>query len=249
MVNQTLNLPIKLVDLDEVTSTMDEARKLALTGETNLLVRARTQSLGRGRKGNVWGSEPGNFFGTYIFNLSKESEMGQGLSLVAGLSVMASLALFPDVKLKWPNDLVVESTRQKLAGILIETLQVGSHRVALIGLGINLLPQLEDARGRISLKELGRDNVSLDYVTEVLSQRLTTDMQLFNRSGFVTFRDLWVNCCVHSGRNLTVNQGDELEGGALLDGMFEGIAEDGALILKLGDDGTRVIYSGTVVGW
>ena len=59
------NLPpaYRLVVMDEVDSTNDEARRLAELGaEDGTLVWAKSQRKGRGRRGNSFDSPPGNLY-------------------------------------------------------------------------------------------------------------------------------------------------------------------------------------------
>ena len=83
------------------------------------------QTAGRGRLERRWESPAGTAL-LVSFVLAPH----RLLSLAAG--VAAAEACGPDVRLKWPNDLLLEG--RKLGGILVET---SSHR-AVCGIGINL---------------------------------------------------------------------------------------------------------------
>ncbi|MGH7060743.1 MAG: biotin--[acetyl-CoA-carboxylase] ligase, partial [Stellaceae bacterium] len=53
----------RLISVDTVGSTNDEAKRLARAGaEAGALVWAREQSAGRGRRGRRWVSPPGNLY-------------------------------------------------------------------------------------------------------------------------------------------------------------------------------------------
>ena len=107
--------------MGSVTSTQDTARELPVGS----IVVADHQSAGRGRLDRRWEAPPGTAL-LVSFVLAKNPV----LSLAAG--VAAAQACGPDVRLKWPNDLLLGN--RKLGGILVETY---AER-AICGIGINL---------------------------------------------------------------------------------------------------------------
>jgi BirA family biotin operon repressor/biotin-[acetyl-CoA-carboxylase] ligase len=148
-----------------LASTMDVATRAADDGAgEGLVVIAGEQTSGRGRRGHGWSSPPGA--GVYLSFLLRPSSNAPArvlstLTLAAGVASRAAIerasGFAPD--LKWPNDLMCG--RRKLAGILAESVGVGSGAPAVIlGIGINLLnashpPDVE--RRATSLEaELGR---------------------------------------------------------------------------------------------
>lgn len=135
-------------------STQTQMRQLLLSS-TDIdhrwrLMVADRQSLGRGRGGAAWQAEPGAaLLMTVAGPLDLAAQHWPRLSLVAGLAVLEFLKQLPcfadlpsgDLRLKWPNDLLVRrgSTWRKLAGILMERLELGSAGPQwLCGLGLNL---------------------------------------------------------------------------------------------------------------
>jgi BirA family biotin operon repressor/biotin-[acetyl-CoA-carboxylase] ligase len=125
-----------------VTSTMDEAHRLAEVGaEAGTLVIADEQTAGRGRGGRHWSSASAT--GLWLTLLERpESASGLDvLSLRIGIAIaplLERLAKRP-VEVKWPNDLLIG--RRKLAGVLIEARwrEQRAEWVA-IGVGINIEP-------------------------------------------------------------------------------------------------------------
>ena len=104
-----------------VRSTQDVAREMPIGS----VVVADHQSAGRGRLDRRWESPPGT-----ALLVSFVLEPNPLLSLAAG--VAAAEACGPDVRLKWPNDLLLHG--KKLGGILVET----TPERAICGIGINL---------------------------------------------------------------------------------------------------------------
>lgn len=104
-----------------VTSTQDIARELPIGS----IVVADHQSAGRGRLDRRWDAPDGTaLLASFVL------EPNPLLSLAAG--VAAAEACGPPVRLKWPNDLLVDG--RKLGGILVEVVE----GKAVCGIGINL---------------------------------------------------------------------------------------------------------------
>jgi BirA family biotin operon repressor/biotin-[acetyl-CoA-carboxylase] ligase len=111
----------QVLRLGAVTSTQDVARELPIGS----IVIADHQTAGRGRLERRWEAPPGT-----ALLVSFVLERHPLLSLAAG--VAAAEACGPEVRLKWPNDLLLEG--QKLGGILVEA----APDKAVCGVGINL---------------------------------------------------------------------------------------------------------------
>jgi BirA family transcriptional regulator, biotin operon repressor / biotin---[acetyl-CoA-carboxylase] ligase len=127
----------------EVDSTNDIALARAAAGAPHgLVVTADMQRAGRGRQGREWFSPPGA--GLYLSVIVRRDAWGDAPSLVtlaAGVAVARGLraATGLTVELKWPNDVVIGRPWRKLAGILSESISVGSRMDAVVvGIGVNV---------------------------------------------------------------------------------------------------------------
>ena len=119
----------------------------AMAGSTNDIcrslpawyaVRADTQSRGRGRFGRSFVSDPGGLWLSASLPAYPPRSLWEGFSLRVGASLLEyarSLGL-PDVRLRWPNDLLCAD--RKLAGLLIEHPSTG---VIVVGIGLNITNQ------------------------------------------------------------------------------------------------------------
>jgi BirA family biotin operon repressor/biotin-[acetyl-CoA-carboxylase] ligase len=107
--------------LESVASTQDIARELPIGS----IVMADHQTAGRGRLERRWEAPPGT-----ALLVSFVLDRNPLLSLAAG--VAAAEACGPEVRLKWPNDLLLGD--RKLGGILVEV----APDKAVCGIGINL---------------------------------------------------------------------------------------------------------------
>lgn len=129
----------RVVLFDEITSTLDAAHPMAHDGapEGTLLL-AERQTAGRGRGGRAWSSDArAGIWLTLIGRPTDEAAL-EVLSIRVGLAAAHALDAFTaaDVRVKWPNDLMVDGG--KLGGILIES-RWRQERVdwVAIGVGIN----------------------------------------------------------------------------------------------------------------
>lgn len=160
------------------------------------------QSSGRGRRGRTWTAP----FGSGIC-LSLSWQFAEippdfaALGLVVGVAVSRALVGLgiPNVKLKWPNDLVWQ--HRKLGGILIEMRgEADGPAKVVIGIGINVrMPsevRLELAKqNAVVLADLHEiANACLptrnDLIVAVLKE-LAGVLPIFALSGLNPFRDEW----------------------------------------------------------
>jgi BirA family biotin operon repressor/biotin-[acetyl-CoA-carboxylase] ligase len=146
-----LGLPLHL--LDETTSTNDEAKHAGKSGAphgSTWVTEAQTG--GRGRQGRAWISPRGeNLLMSVLWRLPCPPSRVPLLSIAAGLAVCdvaRRAAPGRDLRLKWPNDVVlVERDPQggarslkKVAGILVESSMAGGKiDGVVIGVGLNVL--------------------------------------------------------------------------------------------------------------
>ncbi|MCG8566256.1 MAG: biotin--[acetyl-CoA-carboxylase] ligase, partial [Desulfobacterales bacterium] len=124
----------------ELTSTMDRARELAREGAAHLTcVVAEHQSKGRGRLNRKWDSDMGGLWFTLILTPDTPPPLAYLYNFAAGLVLSRTLSsqFDLDVRVKWPNDLLLEG--KKLVGLLSEMeTRADMLRFLLIGIGINV---------------------------------------------------------------------------------------------------------------
>jgi len=121
----------------EIDSTNAEALRLAAAGAPEgTIVVADTQTAGRGRLDRPWWSEPGTaLLASLLIRPALDPDRLPLLSLLAGVAAARATTAAGGVavRLKWPNDLVVDG--RKLGGILSESDGKGA---VVVGLGVNV---------------------------------------------------------------------------------------------------------------
>lgn len=229
---------------DALDSTNEEAKRRALTGEAGpLWIVARAQTAGRGRRGRAWTSAAGNLFTTGLFKLDASPARAAQLSFAAALAVgdvAASVISHEAVRLKWPNDVLVEG--RKLAGILLES---GSHQDGgiwlAVGIGINLAHHPEDAERPATDLSVHGGAMAPEEAVERLSARFEHWRAVWARDGFAPIRETWLARAWGLGERCTAR----LEG-ETIEGVFADLAEDGSLRLDLNDGRRRLVSAGDV---
>lgn len=229
---------------DEIDSTSEEARRRISKAEIGpLWIAARQQSAGRGRLGRNWISPPGNLFTTALFHEPQGLAYASRIPFAAGLAVLdASRSILPnaDFRLKWPNDVRVDGA--KLCGILVECGQKDGAVWIAVGMGLNIRYAPEGTgQDATSLLALGANAAlqpehALDALRASFSQRVEQA-----RSDFSGLLSHWMQHAEGVGKIMSAGPVD-----ARIEGVFEGLADDGGLILRLPDGQTRIIRAGDV---
>jgi BirA family biotin operon repressor/biotin-[acetyl-CoA-carboxylase] ligase len=233
---------------DQIDSTNAEARRLAEAGEMGpLWIAARRQTEGRGRRGRAWVTAEGNLAATLLAVTDKDPAEAAQLSFVTGLAV-ADLAMdFVDEKLvalKWPNDVLLAGA--KLAGILIESGRRADRALWLaIGAGVNLrsAPDLPGYPAVALADHVPADAIpSPEAALDLLSAAMTRWIGRWLAGGFAPVRQAWLEHAFGIGETCTAR----LAEGRSLQGVAEGLDEDGALLLRLESGEVRRITAGDV---
>ena len=196
---------------------------------------AERQTAGRGRQGRAWDSPVGNLYTSGLVAARAGDPPAPTLALVAGVAAHDALGI-SELTLKWPNDVLVG--RAKLAGILLER----QNDAVVVGIGINLAqhPDLAD-RPTTSLAALGID-LSPDAAIPALATAFARWLDIWRTYGLGPVRDTWTARAHSIGTPLSA----ALPDGSHIDGSFDGLTDDCALILRLADGTARVIHAGDV---
>ncbi len=215
--------------LAEVGSTNDWLLARAVELPDGHWVIADRQTAGRGRRGRVWNDGAGNLMTSVLV---RSEGAVQQLSFVAAVAlreaIVASVGDAPiQLALKWPNDLLLDGA--KLSGILLE--RAGDALV--IGFGVNLASAPEGAAAL--------PGVAPGALQAALANSFAAWRQRWAAEGFGPVRTAWLAHAAGIGQRLVARLGD-----ASLEGCFEDLATDGALVLALDDGGRRAIHAGEV---
>ena len=169
-----------------------------------------------------------------------ETKVAPQLSFVAALAVHDAIlkrasGLRGKLMLKWPNDLLCEG--KKIAGILIESNNLGAGLAVAIGIGVNCVAHPWKADFPLVFPATDLRTAGADVGVEDLFLSLSGTMALRLEQwrageGFALVRADWLARTVGLGGQMQVRLPNRT-----LFGRWAGLDEAGCLLLRL-DDGT-----------
>lgn len=233
---------------DRVASTNDEARRLAEQGAAaGAVVVAVEQLKGRGRHGRAWASPPGNLYASLLLRPERTLAEAAQLSLVASLALAEALiALAPpatDVRVKWPNDVLVRGA--KVAGFLLESAAGADERVAwlVIGSGVNIAsaPAGTPYPATALCHEGFPPMTPMDVLARYLGA-LDGWLARWRSGGFAAVRPAWLALGSGIGDRVRLRLGREEVAGRFLD-----VTDRGALLVAQDGDRRRQITAGELL--
>jgi BirA family biotin operon repressor/biotin-[acetyl-CoA-carboxylase] ligase len=239
----------------EVAWSLDSTNSELLRRETPAqgaaVLLAERQSGGRGRRGRDWASP----LACNIY-LSVARRFGGGLARLPGLSLVAGVASaealhalgFADVRLKWPNDLVVASGDglRKLGGLLVEGGgEAAGPARAVMGLGLNVgMPPASAVaidQPWVDLATLaGGRTPSRNAVVAALLAHWLPALAEFDETGLAPFIDRYARLDALAGKAVLVHGNDRVRAGEAL-----GLSGEGALRVRI-DGSEQLVHAGEV---
>ena len=212
------------------------------------LLVAEHQTGGRGRLGRSWKSLPGASL-TFSLALPMRLADWSGLSLAVGVAIADALEPRPvpghaRIGLKWPNDLWLmdaPGVGSKLGGILIETVAAGAQRLAVVGVGLNVMPldQPEGTTTDFGCLQAFDTTLSAPALLERIALPLVQALKVFEREGFGAFAKRFAVRDLLDGQTIRTTLAEVPEG------VARGVSDHGALRVQTAE-GLKQISSGEV---
>lgn len=233
----------------ETGSTNADAFRLAEAGaEQGTVVIADHQTSGKGRLGRRWESPAGvNLYCSVVLRPDLLPYEAPQLTFLSAVAVARAIAMITGLQpcIKWPNDVLLHG--RKVAGLLNE-MSAETDRIGFvilgIGINVNMRAQQFPDDLRYPATSLMLESglpVSRQALLICLLQELDHEYRRFESRGFAPVRAEWAHYCNAFGREVQVNQGT-----GILHGAFDGIDEDGALLVRCSDGRQERILSGDV---
>jgi BirA family biotin operon repressor/biotin-[acetyl-CoA-carboxylase] ligase len=229
----------RIIYHEELASTMDVAKDLARKGCPDFTtVIAGRQASGRGRLKREWHSAKGGLYFTVVLRPDLPPVLSFRVSFLASLTLARVLnEMFGvDVRVKWPNDLLVDE--RKLCGMLSE-LEAEADRVAFINVGIGINVNNDPSTiepAATSLKAILGRKVS---IKDILARYLDAFEQRMQTAALDRVIEEWKACTVTLNREVRVVTTRDVFTGKAVD-----IDDNGALVLKCDDGSLRKVLYG-----
>ncbi len=233
------NIAIHL--FDEIDSTSDEARRIALDeGSAPALVIANSQTAGRGRMGRSFFSPAKT--GLYLSFLQKaKKNLEDTVRLTTSAAVAVSLAIEEiygiKTEIKWVNDLLLSG--KKVCGILAESFSSKTgERFVIIGIGVNISTEVfpDEIKGRAA--SLGEKAERREDLAAAIVNRLSAYYQnpkspeisrIYKERSAVLGKRVWL-----------------FLDGERISALAEDIRDDGTLVARLDSGEMRELHSGEI---
>jgi BirA family transcriptional regulator, biotin operon repressor / biotin---[acetyl-CoA-carboxylase] ligase len=209
------------------------------------------QRAGRGRSGRTWETPAGT---SLTMSIVLRPEVARTafvwVPMLAGLAVVRALAgLGLRARLKWPNDVVLDSgdgedvpgwgTDRKVAGILCEV----ELDAVVVGIGVNVSQLASElpVPHATSLQVAGATSLARGALMGRIVRELDAILLAWQRDPAMA-HDLVARACATVGESIIV----EIPGAAPLSGTAVGLSADGGLELRLEDGQIRTVLAGDV---
>ncbi|WP_406283134.1 biotin--[acetyl-CoA-carboxylase] ligase [Embleya sp. NBC_00896] len=222
----------------DLAARADEPEGLVLTAES--------QVAGKGRMDREWVAPPRSGIAVSVTLAPDEVPVARWgwLPLLTGVAAASAVSRVSgvDVRLKWPNDLLVGE--RKVAGILAERAGAG----VVVGLGLNVSLRQEElpVPTATSLALAEAETIDRDPILRAVLRELEDWYTRWRLTGgdarasglLAVYTDL----CATIGRRVRV----ELPADQVLEGLATGIDDDGRLLVT-GSNGPTAVGAGDVV--
>ena len=226
---------------EEIGSTNDYLLENSKKNKISICL-TESQTKGRGRNSKEWQSPKyENIYMSISFSTNQDLKFFSSFSLVTALSVQKALTKHKfDTKIKWPNDIYINS--KKVGGILIETLSKDKNNIVVVGIGLNVFMKSNSKIDRewTSLI-LENESMSIDRnkIISDIANELLVDKKTFEEKGFGAFRKNF------NELNILKNKKVSLSNSQYDDVVALDVNEDGSLNLKTKGEISK-IFSGEV---
>lgn len=221
----------KIFHLFSVDSTNNFAISHLISNPSNFVVIADQQTAGKTTKSNLdWKSPLGNLYFSFVLkipsSLLAHFQLISFLSSLSILQVVKDLSPLVDVKIKWPNDVLLNS--KKLSGILIEKYL----DFAIIGIGVNIssFPSLDSKFPPTSLSNEGI-NISKEDFSFLLINKIISNFNLVFENDFSIIIKQILPFMFRFNMPISLSFN-----GKIYNGIFSNIENNGAITIFNGKD-------------
>lgn len=225
---------------DTLPSTQILAKECCAAGKAKSgdVFQSDIQTGGYGRRGREWQSPKGNLYFTLIESYDDPAHVAW-LSFAMGLGLYEAAADYlpshVDLKLKWPNDLLLNGA--KMSGLLLE---VVDDKI-LIGVGVNIASVPETDQAITALTAYRENNVTPHNFLKSILEHYDRWYEIGLEQGFAGLRTAWLEKAAFKGEMITAR----LANSQTFQGVFIDLDPSGALVLQT-EGGSKLITSADI---
>ncbi len=240
--NTKIKNPQKIHYLDEIDSTNSWAlREIGNGAQAGEVFTTDFQTHGRGRLDRNWEAQKGkNILLSFIDTIPEKKEETPSLTLLAGVAVRDAItSLLPDlnIKLKWPNDLLINY--KKVAGILCEAHP--QKPFVVIGIGLNVLMEAKDfspeiAHTATSLKIEAKLLPKKEELITAILDSYQKARDIYNTQGLSSIINEWKKHTMMIGKKVRV-----VDGTLSYEAVVKDLDEQGFLLVQKDNKIIRII--------
>ena len=226
---------------EEIGSTNDYLLENSKKNKLSICL-TESQTKGRGRNSKEWQSPKyENIYMSVSFSTNQDLKFFSSFSLVTAISVQKALTKHKfDTKIKWPNDIYINS--KKVGGILIETVSKDKNNIVVVGIGLNVFMKSNskiDREWTSLILENESKSIDRNKIISDIANELVIDKKTFEEKGFGVFSDKF------NELNILKNKKVSLSNSQYEDVVALDVNEDGSLNVKTKSKISK-IFSGEV---
>lgn len=192
------------------------------------VVITNNQYSGRGQRGNLWVTEPGQ---NLTFSVLLKPDLPPDRQFLLTQTISLAVAGYiktkaTEVKIKWPNDILVD--KKKICGILIESSLSGSKvQFAVVGIGLNVNQIDFGTHHATSLKSISNKTFDLNTELHLILKSIEVRYLQLNEGKQNLLKEEYLGMLYRRGEEHTF----QTESG-LMAGAIENVDEAGRLLVR-----------------
>ncbi len=241
-----------LLIFDRIDSTNSEAIRIAKSQVNgNFLIVARKQTSGRGQKNKEWESLDGNLHASILLQSTLNINKLKELPFLVAIALKKALKIYvhnhkdySKIKLKWPNDLMFG--HKKLAGILLESININNKNYVIIGVGVNthFVPNIKDRE----CTSLFNEGIILKNADDFLNNFIVKFDYCYekwkNENSFDTIKKEWIKNAYRLNEKIVFNNTEDK-----ITGIFRGIDCEGRICIEQNNGLVMSFSSGSIISY
>ncbi len=233
--------------LREVASTNTLAMELAANGTPEgTVVIAETQTGGKGRRGRTWVSPKGNLYLSVVLRPNIPMHKAPLITLMGAVAVASAIRKTCGLEagIKWPNDILISG--RKVSGLLTEmSAEQDRIRYIVLGIGVDVNMEMGELPPEVrGLTTTLAAEVEAKINRTALLQQLLRDLESWYKKFLTNDEDVleeWKKL------NLTIGNRVAVSGaGESLQGLAQGVDNEGRLIVRCDDGTIHTVAAGDV---